>query len=85
MKDAIIELNRALIAVINQSDLPMSAKYYVIKDVYYNAEKAYYEYLNLLEEQNQVTISDEQEHTITKEYEIDSQTGETKLIKQEET
>lgn len=83
MTDAIVELNRALIAIINQSDLPMSAKYYVVKDIYHSTEKVYDEYLNLLKEQNKVGISDEEEHTIIKEYEIDNQTGEKTLLKKE--
>lgn len=85
MTDSIVELNRALITIINQSDLPMSAKYYVVKDIYHSTEEVYNEYLNLLKGQNKVEISDAEEHTITKEYEINNQTGERTLLEEEET
>lgn len=44
------ELRESLINLINSSQLPLDAKYYVLKDVFREVDKVYYDELKKLKE-----------------------------------
>lgn len=45
-------LRRQLVKAFNESELPLEAKYYVIKDIYRDVEAAYHTKLLEMEENN---------------------------------
>lgn len=46
------ELREKIIALINEAELPLDAKYYVLKDVFRDVDKTYYDKLKELKEVN---------------------------------
>lgn len=72
MEDYTIQLCDGLCDVINESPLPISAKYYVIKDIYNEVQTAFNTYRNELAIAKQKQVSEEiketQEVTIPVEY-----------------
>jgi len=47
------ELRESLINLINSSQLPLDAKYYVLKDVFREVDKVYYDELRKLREKGE--------------------------------
>lgn len=47
------ELRESILKVINESTLPLDAKYYVLKDVFRDVDKVYYDKLKELREVKQ--------------------------------
>ena len=72
MKDYSIELHQNLCNVINENPLPISIKYFILKDIFFEAENAYNQYLKALENQEyqDTEIEEEKEEVLTETVEV---------------
>ena len=76
MTDPILLLKTQLCDVINQSELPIGIKYYIVKDIFDETKTVYSKYIEMQKQEEALQISDEEPHTKTIEYEIDNATNE---------
>ena len=76
MTDPILLLKTQLCDVINQSELSIGVKYYIVKDIFDETKTVYSKYIEMQKQEEALQISDEEPHTKTIEYEIDNATNE---------
>ncbi len=68
MQDCSIELYNKICEVINENSLPISIKYFIVKDIFKEVELGYQQYLVIL--QNNQNREKEQEGQISKTVEV---------------
>ena len=76
MTDPILLLKTQLCDVINQNELPIGVKYYIVKDIFDETKTVYSKYIEMQKQEEALQISDEEPRTKTIEYEIDNATNE---------
>lgn len=62
-KDYVLVLMQDVFKAVNENPLPISVKYFVLKDIFNQTEAAYQEYIK--QQLNKVKISDEEKSSVT--------------------
>nr|DAI41740.1 MAG TPA: hypothetical protein [Caudoviricetes sp.] len=81
MKDPVLILRKDLCDIFNKSDLPISVKYYILKDIFEETKTLYTKYIEMDSQSEELSEPEECEKTIN--FTIDKETGEVIDTKEE--
>lgn len=83
MKDPVLILRKDLCDIFNKSDLPISVKYYILKDIFEETKTLYTKYIELDSQSEELEMSEPEECEKTINFTIDKETGEVIDTKEE--